>query len=72
VPVDLAPGESYTATFDTVLKDTVKSDTIRLCADSYDVVDEIDEANNCLEYVWPPTPTSRPKQPEKIKQKRAE
>nr|QNO56922.1 hypothetical protein KMABBJJO_00001 [Methanosarcinales archaeon ANME-1 ERB7] len=43
VPVPLAPGETYTGTFDTVIACTGESDTIRVC---------VDEDYNCLENVW--------------------
>ncbi len=52
VPVPLAPCETYTDTFDTVIECTGESDTIRVCADNYEVVDELNENNNCLENVW--------------------
>ncbi|MGB7001804.1 MAG: CARDB domain-containing protein [Halobacteriota archaeon] len=52
VPVPLAPRETYPDTFDTVIACTNESDTIRVCADNDDVVDELDEDNNCLENVW--------------------
>ena len=52
VPVNLAPCQNYTDTFDTVIEYTGESDTIRVCADNYDVVDELNETNNCVENVW--------------------
>ena len=52
VPVDLAPCETYTDTFDTTIECTGDSDTIRVCADNYEVIDELDETNNCLENEW--------------------
>ena len=51
VPVNLTPRESYTDTFDTVIACTGESDTIRVCADNDDVIDELNEDNNCLENV---------------------
>jgi hypothetical protein len=54
VPVDLAPGDSYTDTFDTVLECTGNFDTINVCVDNDKVVYELNETNNCLENVWPP------------------
>ncbi|MGB3457704.1 MAG: DUF3344 domain-containing protein [Halobacteriota archaeon] len=52
VPVALAPCETYTDTFDTVIECTGDSDTIKVCADNYNVTDELDETNNCLENEW--------------------
>jgi subtilase family serine protease len=49
VPVDLEPCETFTDTFDIVIECTGDSDTIRVCADNFNVVDELDETNNCLE-----------------------
>ena len=54
VPVDLAPGDNYTDTFDTVIVCTGNFDTIKVCVDNDHVVDELNETNNCLENVWPP------------------
>jgi hypothetical protein len=54
VPVDLAPGDNYTDTFDTVIVRTENFDTIKVCVDKDHVVDELNETNNCLENVWPP------------------
>nr|QNO58268.1 hypothetical protein BFNMBJLP_00002 [Methanosarcinales archaeon ANME-1 ERB7] len=51
VPVNLTPHESYNDTFDTVIVCTGESDTIRVCADNDDVIDELNEDNNCLENV---------------------
>jgi hypothetical protein len=53
VPVDLAPGDNYTDTFDTVIECTGNFDTINVCVDNDNVVDELNETNNCLENVWP-------------------
>ena len=52
VPVVLDPCETYTVCFDTVIECTPQSDTIRVCADNYDVIDESNELNNCLENEW--------------------
>ena len=52
VPVALAPGETYSDTFDAVISCTGGSDTIKVCADNFSVVDELDEDNNCLENEW--------------------
>jgi hypothetical protein len=52
VPVDLAPGETYRDTFDAVITCTDGSDTIKVCADNFSVVDELNETNNCLENEW--------------------
>ena len=52
VPVALAPGETYSDTFDAVISCTAGSDTIKVCADNFSVVDELDEDNNCLENEW--------------------
>ncbi|NQE51946.1 hypothetical protein C5S29_00035, partial [ANME-1 cluster archaeon GoMg3.2] len=51
VPVNLTPGTSYSDTFDTVILCTGESDTIMVCADNDEVIDELDEDNNCLENV---------------------
>jgi hypothetical protein len=52
VPVDLAPDETYSDTFDAVISCTDGSDIIKVCADNFGVVDELDEDNNCLENEW--------------------
>ena len=52
VPVDLAPGGTYRDTFDAVISCTDGSDIIKVCADNDNVVDELDEDNNCLENKW--------------------
>ena len=52
VPVALAPDETYKDTFDAVISCTGGSDTIKVCADNFSVVDELDEDNNCLENEW--------------------
>jgi len=48
IPVELAPGEEYQGCFDTIVTISLSSDTITVCADFYDVVDELSEENNCL------------------------
>jgi uncharacterized repeat protein (TIGR01451 family) len=48
IPVDLAPGDTATLTFRTVVTCTDLKDTITVCADDYDQVNELDESNNCL------------------------
>jgi hypothetical protein len=53
VPVDLAPGDNYTDTFDTVIVCTENFDTIKVCVDNVHVVYELNETNNCLQNVWP-------------------
>jgi subtilase family serine protease len=55
VPVALAYCETYTDTFDTTIECTGDVDIIRVCAvcaDNYNVIDELDETNNCLENEW--------------------
>ncbi|HIE32093.1 MAG TPA: DUF3344 domain-containing protein, partial [Methanosarcinales archaeon] len=53
VPDALAPGDSYTGTFATVLTMTTPNDLLKVCADSFDDVMEIDEENNCMESFYP-------------------
>jgi hypothetical protein len=53
VPVDLAPGESYTGYFDGyVWGYTPPSDNITVCADNNKTIDEVNETNNCLANIW--------------------
>jgi PKD repeat protein len=53
VPVDLAPGESYTGCFNGYEWGyTPPSDEIRVCADNNETLDELDETNNCLTNRW--------------------
>ena len=59
VPVALEPCETYEDTFRTVVKCTPPEDKITVCADNYDIIDELDEKNNCLTNVWK-CPTPRP------------
>ncbi len=47
VPVALAPGEEYQGSFDTIVTISPATDTITVCADLYNIVDELSEANNC-------------------------
>ena len=58
VPVTLAPCEKYTDTFTTVVDYTPPEDVVKVCADDYNVIDESDETNNCLENILEcPVPT---------------
>ena len=53
VSEDLAPGESYTGCFNGYEWGyTPPSDEIRVCADSNEALDELDESNNCLSDIW--------------------
>ena len=53
VPVDLAPGESYTGCFDGYEWGyTPPSDNITVCADNNETLEELDETNNCLTNIW--------------------
>jgi hypothetical protein len=53
VPVDLAPGESYTGCFNGyVWAYTPPSDNITVCADNNESIVELDEDNNCLTNIW--------------------
>ena len=53
VPVDLAPGESYTGCFDDYdWTYTPPSDNITVCADNNETLEELDETNNCLTNIW--------------------
>ena len=54
VSIDLEPGETYKDSFKTKVGLTGKVENIMVCADSYDDVDELDEANNCLKGRWQP------------------
>jgi subtilisin family serine protease len=54
VPVELAPGQEYSGSFSTIVTISPPSDEIMVCADCYDVVDELSEENNCLTNIlWP-------------------
>ena len=53
VPVDLAPGESYTGCFNGYEWGyTPPSDEIKVCADNNETLDELEEDNNCLTNIW--------------------
>ena len=53
VPVDLAPGESYTGCFNGYeWTYTPPRDNITVCADNNENLDELDENNNCLTNIW--------------------
>ena len=53
VPVNLAPGESYTGCFNGYEWGyTPPSDNITVCADNTETLDELDETNNCLTNIW--------------------
>ena len=49
---DLEYCQTYEDTFDTVIQCTGDSDTIRVCADNDEIIDEINEDNNCLQNEW--------------------
>lgn len=54
IPVELAPGQEYQGFFDAIVTISMSNDTITVCADFYDVVDELSEDNNCLaNTLWP-------------------
>ena len=52
VPVVLAAGEDYSSVFSTTVTISPPTDEITVCADFYDVVDELSEENNCLANVF--------------------
>ncbi|MFC2062647.1 CARDB domain-containing protein, partial [Chloroflexota bacterium] len=59
----LAPGETYPGGFSAVIPLTDVSDEVTVCADSHpldaeldNVINEVDEENNCLTNTWPPRP----------------
>jgi hypothetical protein len=52
VLTDLEPGETYKGSFKTKVGLTGKVENIKVCADSYNDVDELDEDNNCLKGRW--------------------
>ncbi|MGB7001803.1 MAG: NosD domain-containing protein, partial [Halobacteriota archaeon] len=53
VPVDLAPGESYTGCFGGYdWAYTPPSDNITVCADNNESIVELNEDNNCLTNIW--------------------
>jgi archaellum component FlaF (FlaF/FlaG flagellin family) len=49
----LAPGESYSGTFDTVLTMTMPNDLMMVCCDTNSDEMELDETNNCIESFYP-------------------
>jgi archaellum component FlaG (FlaF/FlaG flagellin family) len=52
VPVELAPGQQYQDSFDTIVT-LSPPDEITVCSDYYDEVwDELSEDNNCLTNIW--------------------
>jgi hypothetical protein len=48
VPIDLQPGQTYTDNFSTVVECTRPKDSIWVCADNFDVIDELEESDNCM------------------------
>ena len=54
VSTGLEPGETYESSFRTKVELTGKVDNVKVCADNYNDVDELDEANNCLKGRWQP------------------
>ena len=56
VPVDLKANGVYTDTFDTLLTISGENDTIKVCADYKDDINESDETNNCKKKVWEAPP----------------
>ena len=52
VPDAIDPGTDKTYTFTTLIEYTLPCDTIKVCADHYNLIDELNETNNCLENVW--------------------
>ncbi|MEA1945654.1 MAG: DUF3344 domain-containing protein [Euryarchaeota archaeon] len=53
IPVELAPGGTYTGTFGIELTMTAPNDLMKVCADTGDDCMEIDEDNNCMESFYP-------------------
>lgn len=49
----LEPGEIYKSHFRARITCSGDFDTIRVCADKYNVIDELNEENNCLEKIHP-------------------
>jgi len=47
VPVELAPGGSWGTNFNTPVLISGSQDTVKVCADNYDEVEEANEINNC-------------------------
>jgi len=56
VPVPLAPGETWSASFDTIITLSGGSDSVTVCADTNNEVVEGNEGNNCLTGAWPSLP----------------
>jgi uncharacterized repeat protein (TIGR01451 family) len=52
VPVVLAPDDGYTGCFDYIWIYTPPSDSITVCADFNNTIEESNETNNCLTGVW--------------------
>jgi hypothetical protein len=48
VPVELQPCQTYEDTFSTVVECTRPGDSIWVCADNFDLIDELDETDNCM------------------------
>jgi hypothetical protein len=53
VPIALGPGDTYTGTFDIELTMTALNDLVKVCADNYGEVIELDEDNNCMQSYYP-------------------
>jgi hypothetical protein len=53
VPVELTPGATYDGTFDSEIAISGETDEIKVCADNYDAVMELDEKNNCKRQFYP-------------------
>ena len=56
VSTPLAPGESvegYFENYDWIMHCTPPHDKIKVCADNNNVIDELDESNNCSVETWP-------------------
>ena len=47
VPVELGPGEDYEGAFDTIITLSEDLDEVSVCADVNDVIEELNEENNC-------------------------
>ena len=52
VPVVLAPSDTYSDSFDTIMPLSRPYDRITVCADIRDAVDELNEDNNCKTGTW--------------------
>jgi len=53
VPVALAPGESHSGSFTTIIQFSGTSDDVEVCADVNGEITESDETNNCQSNYWP-------------------